>query len=69
MKMMNKEALLKLLAQEDELVLSQAYLYAKNMVDYGIDITEKWETALEQHEALHKAYIKGRYDEKVYMDS
>ena len=60
--MQTKEKLLELLSQEDTTVLSQAYLYAKNLTDYGVDISNKWETATQQASALEKAYRKGYYD-------
>ena len=37
-----------------------AEMYAKNMVDYGVDITKEWQTATQQSYALEKAYIRGR---------
>ena len=37
-----------------------AEMYAKNMVDYGVDVTEAWQTAMQQSCALEKAYIRGR---------
>lgn len=58
-----KGTILKLLAQENDMVLSQAYLYAKNLVNYGVDIAEKWLTVTQQAEALDKAYRRGQYDE------
>lgn len=58
-----KATLLKLLAEENDMVLSQAYLYAKNLCDYGVDIAVKWSTVTSQAEALERAYRKGRYDE------
>ena len=51
------------LAKEDTYVLCQAYLYAVNLARYGVDVTEKWETATQQSASLHRAYIRGRYDE------
>ena len=58
-----KGTLLKMLAKENDMVLSQSYLYAKNLCEYGVDIAEKWTTVTLQAEALEKAYRKGRYDE------
>ena len=58
-----KGTLLKMLAKENDMVLSQAYLYAKSLCEYGVDIAEKWSTATQQAEALERAYRKGRYDE------
>ena len=37
-----------------------AEMYAKNMVDYGVDVTKAWQTAIQQSYALEKAYISGR---------
>ena len=37
-----------------------AEMYAKNMVDYGVDVTKAWQTATQQSCALEKAYIRGR---------
>lgn len=40
-----------------------AEMYAKNMVDYGVDVTKAWQTATQQSYALEKAYIRGRQHE------
>lgn len=40
-----------------------AEMYAKNMVDYGVDVTEAWQTATQQSYALEKAYARGRQAE------
>lgn len=40
-----------------------AEMYAKNMVDYGVDVTKAWQTATQQSYALEKAYICGRQAE------
>lgn len=37
-----------------------AEMYAKNMADYGVDVTKAWQTATQQSCALEKAYIRGR---------
>ena len=58
----SKEELLNLLSQESITVLSQAYLYAKNMELYGIDVTEKWATAIVNQANLERAYNKGWMD-------
>ena len=57
-----KQALLNLLVEEDNMVLAQAYLYAKNLIKQGIDIAEKWSTVTQQSEAVYKAYNNGYYD-------
>ena len=59
----NKVALLELLAHEDINVISQAYLYARNLREYGVDVSTKWETVMLQSEALEKAYQKGIHDQ------
>lgn len=43
-------------------ILATAYMYAKNIKNYGVDITKALDTATQQHEALHQAYIKGVAD-------
>lgn len=58
-----KAILLETLSQQSNMVLSQAFLYAQNLCEYGVDVAEKWSTAIQQAYALEKAYIKGRYDE------
>ena len=40
-----------------------AEMYAKNMFDYGVDVTKAWQTATQQSCALEKAYIRGRQHE------
>ena len=57
-----KEALLEELDKEDFQILILAYLYAKNRKTFGEDVTEKWETALQNADALEKAYRKGYHD-------
>lgn len=44
-----------------------AEMYAKNMVDYGVDVTKAWQTATQQSYALEKAYIRGRQYEADRM--
>lgn len=59
-----KAAVLKVLANEDIHVLIQAYAYAKNLELYGVDVSEKWETVVQQCRALQRAYLKGCSDER-----
>lgn len=54
-----KEHLLEELSKFDVGVLSLAYLYAKNEYAYGIDVTTKIMTAVQQSNAINKAYNKG----------
>ena len=55
----SKEELLNLLSQESIMVLSQAYVYVKNLSTYGVDVTQKWLTAVENTANLERAYNKG----------
>ena len=57
-----KESYIKELAQFDEQTLATALAYARNMKLYGIDVTDKWDTVVEQSEALKNAYNKGYAD-------
>lgn len=45
-------------------VIATAYLHAVNYTLYGEDVTEKWETTVQNASALEKAYIKG-YDDAL----
>lgn len=57
-----KQALLRELEKEDVAVLGLAYQYAHNMYEYGVDITEKWNTVVENTANLEKAYQKGYHE-------
>lgn len=57
-----KDALLEVLAQEDTQILGLAYVYAKNMQAYGIDITQAIDTATQNIELISRAYQKGYVD-------
>lgn len=57
-----KEKLLGLLSEEPIMVLLTAYLYAKNYVNYGEDVTKTWTNTVQNASALEKAYKKGYYD-------
>ena len=52
----------------EEVQQDQAYqfvlLHANILKRMGIDISSKWEDAKQQAEALEKAYLRGRQDEK-----
>lgn len=39
-----------------------AKMYAESLILYGVDITNKWETATSQHMALQQAYMFGQSD-------
>lgn len=53
-----KQKLLDSLAKEPPMVLSTAYAYAKNYVEYGEDITKAWTTAVQQVSILEKVRQK-----------
>ncbi len=57
-----KEKILEQLSQLDEQTLVVAYSYAKYLVDYGCNVTQKWSTVIEQTANLEKAYQKGYYE-------
>ena len=60
-----KQLMLEYLSHESEQVIALAYMYAKNMYDYGVDITKGIDSAVVQQAALHNAYLKGRNDERI----
>lgn len=43
-------------------VIATAYLHAINYTLYGEDVTEKWETAVQNASVLEKAYRQGYSD-------
>ena len=55
-----KQKLLDSLAEEPTMVLATAYAYAKNYVDYGVDITKAWTTVVEQASILEQVSIKAQ---------
>lgn len=59
---LKKAAYLRELAKESPLVVSLAFLYAKNLDRYSVDVSQKWMTAVEQSAALEKAYRRGYYE-------
>lgn len=62
MKPEDKDLILKQLSEMPIEALSIAYVYAKNIETYNIDITDKWTTASKQAIALQTAYGKGYYE-------
>ena len=50
------------LSKMPPMVIATAYLHAINYTRYGVDVTEKWTTAVQQSSALEKAYSEGYYD-------
>ena len=67
-----KQLMLEYLSHESEQVIALAYMYAKNLCEYGVDVTKEIYSAVAQQAALHNAYLKGRSDERIlsmiYMD-
>ena len=61
----SKQLMLEYLSHESEQVIALAYMYAKNMYDYGVDVTKEIDSAVTQQAALHNAYLKGRSDERI----
>lgn len=55
-----KQKLLDSLAEEPTMVVSTAYIYAKNFVEYGADVTRAWTTAVEQASIIEKISIKAQ---------
>ena len=56
--------------QEERQIKELAEMYARNLVLYGVDIREKYETAVSISMALERSYIKGRADQtKRYEDA
>lgn len=56
---MTKEQLAQWLVELDENVLQVAVMYAENYLKYGVDVTEKWNTAVRQQYSLEKAQRQG----------
>ena len=54
-----KDMMLESLSSERYEVISVAYLYARQYVRYGEDVTKQWNTATKQTEAMEKAYHVG----------
>ena len=57
-----KQVVLDQLAEENEQVIGLAYMYAKNMQTFGVDVTKPWDSAVQQSAALNEAYTRGRCD-------
>ena len=61
-----KQLMLEYLSHESEQVIALAYVYAKNLCEYGVDVTKEIYSAVAQQAALHNAYLKGRDDERIF---
>ena len=60
--MLKREVLIEELSKLDDQTLIIAYAYATNLMLFGVDVTEEWDTAVRQAEELHRAYICGLDD-------
>ncbi len=60
--MQNGTPLPKDMQRFDEQTMATAFAYAHYHRVYGIDVTEKWNTATQQSANLEQAYRKGYYD-------
>lgn len=58
----SKEMLIQSLSDFDTQTLSLALLYARNITTYGIDVTQAWQTAVENSDNISKAYNRGFND-------
>ena len=69
-KLKNKKFVVEALAQLDDKVLNTALMYSRVLVEDSIDISERWDTAVEQVTALNEAYNRGFYEgQKSVLDS
>ena len=47
------------MTDENKLIEEMAQMYAHSIVRYGVDISERYETATSMSDALSRAYLKG----------
>lgn len=64
-----RQALLNLLSKEPIEVLQTAFLYAKNYTQYGANVVEQWQTAVQQSANLQRAHQKGYYEAMACINS
>ena len=65
-----KQMLINELERMPARVIATAYLHALNYELYGVDVTDKWQTAVQNADNLQHAYLKGRSDEaKMHHDT
>ena len=57
-----KDKIIKEMENTDDMAVVAAYLYAKNSIEHGVDVLEKWDTAVRNSANLEKAYQKGFYE-------
>lgn len=56
-----KEEMVRFLMEKEEIVIKTAIAYAEAYLRYGVDVTEKWDTAVKQSYSLNRAEAKGYY--------
>ena len=59
-----KQILIEKLAKMPARVVSTAFLHATQYDLYGVDVTEKWQTAVENKANLERAYLRWRRDQE-----
>lgn len=62
-----QKALIKTLSDMPDNVIATAYVYAKSLIEYGVDVSEKWETVTSLTASLDVAYQRGRHDERARL--
>ena len=64
-----KQMLINELERMPARVIATAHLHALNYELYGVDVTDKWQTAVQNADNLQHAYLRGRSDEaKMHHD-
>lgn len=58
----NKQFIIDEFSKLPPIVMATAYIYAINYTLFGEDVTEKWETVVQNASALEKAYRIGYHD-------
>lgn len=57
--MQEREVLIEELSKLDTQTLAMAYVYAKNLTMFGVDVVKEWETVVQQSSDLYRAYSRG----------
>lgn len=58
----NRQVLIDELLKQPDRVLATALVYAKNLVETGVDVAHVWSTAVQQNNAIEVAYTHGYWD-------
>lgn len=56
---MSRELLIRQLSTFNDMTLEVALMYAQTYLKYGIDVTEKWTTAVQNQAVLYEAERRG----------